>query len=311
MIGAFLRFWRRGRAPDHDERQSLSRPVLELLRQWDRVMERDGLLYRRIYRPDGGAEFIQLVLPESLSKEVLTQLHDDHGHQGVERTTELVRGRCYWPRMHQDIKMWCQGCEHCTLAQATHPQVRTFMGHLLASQPNQILAIDFTLLEPARDGREQVLIMTDIFSKYTRAIPTRDQRASTVARVLVQEWFYKFGVPARIHLDQSQNFESALIEQLCGLYNIQKPQTTPYHPQGNGQCEQFNRTLHYLLRTLPLAQKGEWTEYLPQVTFAYNTTTHQATGESPFFLMFGQESQLPIDFLLGRVEEPAPGRVDD
>ena len=121
-IGAFLRFWRRRRAPDHDEKRPLSRPVLELLRQWDRVMERDGLLYRRIYLPDGGAEVIQLVLPEALRKEVLTQLHDDHGHQGVERTTELVRQRCYWPRMHQDIKRWCQGCEPCTLAKATQPQ---------------------------------------------------------------------------------------------------------------------------------------------------------------------------------------------
>ena len=153
--------------------------------------------------------------------------------------------------------------------------------------------------------------MTDIFSKYTQAIPTRDQRGSPVARVLVQEWFYKFGVPARIHSDQGRNFESALIEQLCGLYNIKKTRTTPYHPQGNGHCERFNRTLHDLLRTFPPAQKREWTEYLPQVIFAYNTTMHQATGESPFFLMFGQEPQLPIDFLLGRVEEPAPGRVDD
>ena len=97
--------------------------------------------------------------------------------------------------------------------------------------------------------------MTDIFSKYTQAIPTRDQCASTVARVLVQEWFYTFGVPARIHSDQGRNFESALIEQLCGLYSIQKMRTTPYHPQGNGQCERFNRTLHDLLRSLPPAQK--------------------------------------------------------
>ena len=43
--------------------------------------------------------------------------------------------------------------------------------------------------------------MTDVFSKYTLAVPTRDQKASTVAQVLVSEWFFKFGVPARIHSD--------------------------------------------------------------------------------------------------------------
>ncbi|KAJ8417019.1 hypothetical protein AAFF_G00282460 [Aldrovandia affinis] len=152
--------------------------------------------------------------------------------------------------------------------------------------------------------------MTDVFSKFTQAVATRDQRASTVAKVLVEEWFYRYGVPTRIHSDQGRNFESALIQQLCAMYGVCKTRTTPYHPQGNGQCERFNCTLHDLRRTLPLTQKREWTKYLPQVTLSYNTTIHQSTGESPYLLMFSQEPQLPIDFLLGRVGEPTEGRVD-
>lgn len=53
-----------------------------------------------------------------------------------------------------------------------------------SSRPNEILAIDFSLLEPARDGREQVLVLTDVFSKFTQVVPARDQQASTVADVL-------------------------------------------------------------------------------------------------------------------------------
>lgn len=307
VLGAFLPFWRRGSVPDRSENQALSKPVQELVRQWKRLVEREGLLYRRVFRSDGGEEVYQLLLPISLREEVLQQLHQGHGHQGVERTTDLVRERCFWPGMYQDVKDWCKRCDRCTLAKPVHPTVRTPMGHLLASRPNQILAIDFSLLERSRDGKEHVLVMTDVFSKFTQAVPTRDQRASTVAGVLVREWFYKFGVPSRIHSDQGRNFESMLIQQLCILYGVQKTHTTPYWPQGNGQCERFNRTLHGLLQALPPEKKLEWPNYLPHVTFCYNTTVHQTTGESPHLLMFGQEPSLPIDFLLGRIREPEGG----
>lgn len=149
--------------------------------------------------------------------------------------------------------------------------------------------------------------MTDVFSKYTIAIPTWDQQASTVAQLLVVKWFLKFGVPARIHFDQGHSFESSLIQQLCGLHGIEKSRTTPYHPVGNGS----NRTLHNLLRTLPVSQKRDWNSCLPQVLYCYKTTPHQATGQSPFFLMFGQEPRLPVDFLLGRVQELLHGGVHE
>lgn len=123
--------------------------------------------------------------------------------------------------------------------------------------------------------------------------------------------FSKFGVPAPIHSDQCRNFESVLIQQLCGLYNIEKSGTTQYHPVGNSQCKSFNRTLHDLLHTLPFSQKREWHLCLPQILYAYNTTPHQSTGESLFFLMFGHEAGLPIDFLLGRMQDPVGGMVND
>ena len=85
---------------------------------------------------------------------------------------------------------------------------------LLASRPLEVLAIDFTKLEPASDHRDNVLVMTDVFTKYTLAVPTRNQEAVTVAKVLITEWFQRCGIPERIHSDQGHDFESRLVHAI-------------------------------------------------------------------------------------------------
>lgn len=296
-VGPVWKYWREGRMPGPKEREKLSMDTKELVRQWGRLVEKEGVLYRTIYPPGGGEEVFQLLLPQCLRERVLQSVHDDHGHQGVDRTLQLTRHRSYWPGMSKDVEEWCRNCERCILAKEG-PRVRAYWGSLQASRPNEILAMDFTVLEPASDGRENVLVLTDVFSKFTQAIPTRDQRASTVAEVLVKHWFNVLGVPSRIHSDQGRNFESNIIKQLCKTYGIKKSRTTPYHPQGNGQCERYNRTLHDLLRTLPPDRKKRWPQHLSQVTSCYNTTAHHTTGLAPYYVFFGYEPHLPVDFLL-------------
>ena len=95
VIQEALGYWRQGTRPGPLERQQLSTSAASLLGQWNRLVEREGVLYRKVFRPDGAEEFLQLVLPAVLKEKVLTQLHQDHGHQGVQRTMELVRQRCY------------------------------------------------------------------------------------------------------------------------------------------------------------------------------------------------------------------------
>ena len=103
--------------------------------------------------------------------------------------------------------------------------------------------MDFTQLEKSTPGIENVLVFTDVFTKYTITISTRDQTAKTASRLFVREWIKKLGVPERIHSNQSRSFENQIIKQLCLLYQVKKSKTTPYHPGGNSQVEHLNRSM--------------------------------------------------------------------
>lgn len=75
VIGRFLSYFKSASKPTGSERQKESRPVLDMLRQWDRMKLMDNVLFRQVNDPNEGL-LRQLVLPHCLRPEVLRLLHD-------------------------------------------------------------------------------------------------------------------------------------------------------------------------------------------------------------------------------------------
>jgi len=48
-----------------------------------------------------------------------------------------------------------------------------------------------------------------------------------------------------------------------------------------------------------------WTDHLQQFAFCFNAFIQESTQYSPFFLMYGTEPQLNIDFQMGKGERQA------
>lgn len=115
--------------------------------------------------------------------------------------------------------------------------------------------------------------------------------------MLWEKYFIHYGLPHRIHSDQGQDFERKLIKELLQLLNVRKSRTTLYHPEGDALLERFSRTLLDILGTLQVYDKCTWSRRVEAMVHAYNSTRHETTGFSPYFLMFGREPRLPIDLL--------------
>ena len=287
------------RRPNRRELAGESSSVCRLLKEWDRLRLDQGILYRIRKDDSSSCEVAQLVIPEVLKSRAFDGIHGDMGHFGVERTLDLARSRFFWPNMSKDISMMVKRCKPCALQKAPQPKQVAPLVPISSSASLELVCIDYLKLERSTGGYENVLVITDHFTRYAQAIPTLNQTAKTTARVLFNNFIVHYGFPERIHSDQGRNFESDVVRQLCGIAGVKKTRTTPYHPMGNGMCERFNRTLIHMLGTLDEDRKKSWKDCVSPLVHAYNSTKHNSNGFSLFFLMFGIHPRLAIDVLLG------------
>ncbi len=64
-------------------------------------------------------------------------------------------------------------------------------------------------------GNRYICVVMDYFTKCPEAYALPNHEAETVASVLVNEFFTRFGVPAELHSDQGREFESRVFRECC------------------------------------------------------------------------------------------------
>ena len=263
---------------------------------WEKYHLKEGVLYKKATVSE--EEFDLLCLPHKLRDDIFKAYHADLGHQGRDRTLSLIKRRFFSPGLEHYIKQRIQTCGRC-IRRKTAPAKAAELVNITSSSPMELICIDYLCLERSKGGIENILVITDHFTRYAQAIPTRNQSAYTTAKALYENFFVHYGFPAKIHSDMGANFESKLIRKLCDIAGIQKTRTTPYHPMGNGMVERFNKTLLNMLGTLQEHQKSDWKAHVSTLTHAYNAAIHDSTGFSPYYLMFGRHPRLAMDAFLG------------
>ena len=264
-------------------------------RNFDRLGIVKGVLVREVMVENEKRH--QTILPASCVNLALQYIHCGMGHPGRDKTLAMTRDRFYWPNMHADVEHFIKNCKRCLLRK-TPTTERAPLTSIHTYQPLELLCVDYLTLEPCKGGTQNILVITDHFTKYAQAIPTKNQTAKTTAEALFKNFILHYGIPTTLHSDQGQQFESNIIQELCKLLNIKKSRTTPYHPMGNGTTERFNRTLLKMLGTLENELKSDWKSHIPALVHAYNSMPQETTGYSPYFLMFGREPRLPVDVAL-------------
>ena len=298
-LGVIIRLIESGQLTKRKLQGKDSSEIKSFLRNKKSLKLVKDVLYRKSYSDNSTSKktLWQLVVPKLFRERALLGCHDDVGHQGILRTLSLLRERFYWPGMQEEATQHVLKCSRC-LRRKTPPQVAPLQP-ILVTQTLELVHMDYLSLEPCKGNIENVLVITDHFTRYALVYPSKTQTAQATARILWDNFIFHYGFPEKFISDQGRNFESDLIKELCKIAGVKKVHTTPYHPQGNGQCERFNSTLCNMLGTLSEEEKSDWKSHLGCMTHAYNCTKHASTTYSPYYLMFGRHPRLPIDVEFG------------
>ena len=266
----------------------------------EQLLIKNGLLYRKTQQGQANEIVFQFIVPQRHRSAALDGCHREAAHQGQHRSTTLMQECFWWPGMTQDLRNCIKKCGHCSKYETAPPVAP--MKPLTCSGPGELLHVDFTSIEETVPFKEEpvirnVLVLQDHFSKCVVAYVVKDQTACTAAETLRNGYFGLFGVPAYLISDQGKAFMGHIITHLCDLYGVQKLRTSPYHAQTNGQVERMNQTIICMIGKLEEDKKACWSEHLPELLLAYNATHSAVTGYSPYYLLFGRRSRIPVDYL--------------
>ena len=265
-------------------------PMRRYAQLWSQLEVVDGIVCRR-YKPGPTSDTIVVpVLPEALHQKTMSLCHDSPtaGHQGTLKTWERIRQEAYWVNMAQDVDRHCRECVTCQKAKLPMP-VRSTLTNIPIGRPWQMIAIDIVEVPVSTKNNRHLLVIQDYFTKWADARPLKDQTAVRIKAELVK-LFCTYDIPEIVHSDQGRNFESSVVQSTLDAFGVVKSRTTPYHPQGDGMVERFNRSLLQLLRTY-VERQEDWEQHLPLALYAYRTATRTSTGVSPFQLMYGRHPQ--------------------
>ncbi len=255
------------------------------------LTQNNGLWYKkhRLFIPND----------KQIKTQILNECHDSRtaGHTGVEKTTELVARRFYWPGMYREIDEYVRSCHVC---QSNKPSNQSPAGLLqplpIPDKKWQTISMDLiTQLPKTSKGNDAIVVMVDKLTKMVHFAATKTAvSAPQLAQIVFNEIVRYHGVPENIISDRDTRFTSRFWKELWRLTGTKLLMSTAYHPQTDEQTERANRTLEDMLRHYVKYRQTDWDEHLVAAEIACNNARQSSTGFSPYYLNAGQEINLPI-----------------
>ena len=241
-----------------------------------------------------------LVVPKSARNEILSLLHDNLGHPGIQKLLYRVQERYFWPNLSKDVKDYCNKCHSCAVNKDNRAPNNAPLVPIETSALNPFQKVGMDILGPlpeTDDGHKYLIVLQDYFTKWPEAVSLKNIDTNTIQSWLTSEIIPRFGIFPELVTDQGVQFVSSQFEDFCKSTGIRHDKTSPYHPQTDGMVERFNRSFLNMIRNYVDENQKDWSTHIPLIMFAYRTNVHDTLGFSPAEVLQGRKLPLPIDIM--------------
>lgn len=191
---------------------------------------------------------INFVVPPSLSQRIL--LLSDHPpnarHSAYFQTYDTLARDFYWPRMAADIELTFSKFQTSVRNTPRYRRKRTLQ-ILFTTEFLNFIAMN--ILEPfpkTMHGQHLVRIITDRYSKETRAISTLTKTSTSIAiRAILffDHWIVPYDIPFHLLTANGTQIKSKFFTPTYPSLGARHPSTTAYRLQTNGQAECCNKII--------------------------------------------------------------------
>ena len=238
-----------------------------------RILVQEDILTRQYFDKTGIVKHHQILLPQHLLQKLLQSLHGTtHKQPGISKMLQEIRQRCYYASMSKQVKRSVERCEQWAKDKRTPnatitPELPNFPEWDLG--PEDALQIELLLNLTPSGGYENVLTVTDVFSRCLFAYPLTDASAINVAKTLIDIMTKHAYLPTTLITHKGTAFTSKIITQSLGI-----TLKTTKHPQTIGKLEQTHATLKLNLKMACGKYRQQWHKHWPLAVLSHNTSYH-------------------------------------
>jgi transposase InsO family protein len=220
------------------------------------------------------------------------------GHSGVPATLKWIQALFAWPGLRKQFDQFFKSCAVCQQAKPERVKYPGLLQPLATpSSAWQVISLDFVEGLPHSHRYDCILVVVDLFSKYSHFIALKHPyTALCIAKLFMLHIYHLHGLPTTLVSNRDKVFTSNFWHELFRLAGVELRMSSAYHPQSDGQTERVNQCMETYLRCFANALPTKWYDYLHLAEFWYNTTWHSALQQTPFYVLYGHSPrQLGID----------------